>query len=160
MDFADDEPYAVEALLIYLYTLEYPSSMLRIERPKEAWQERLALYRIAHRLRLDFFAETSLELMVSGMDSALEGTNAREFIRELYGLDQEEARILQETVVTRIVERGPDVVPQQQLDSVLLSHPLFGCDLVKAFRKKDENWKQKIAQMQRVIDRQGNTRYF
>ncbi len=194
VDFPDDEPYAVEALLIYLYTLEYPIHavpetgefvkrgckvdksrisgsdistitdneartevtplMLKSELPKEEWQGRLALFRIAHRLGIAYLARASLVFMVPDIVSALESTNVWEFINEVYGLEQEEARSLQEQVVTQIAEQGSDVVSQQQLDSVLLSHPLFGCDLVKALRKKDENRKRKLAEMQRVMDRQ------
>ncbi len=214
MDFCDDEPYAVEALLIYLYTLEYPDrkshkfeqpearaeeSKSAVEKthhlicrrgcvskalslhdhvpmipsrsdevatdsarfklksvaPQQLWQERLALYRMAHRLDLKELCCTTLGIMTREIDKALfRSSNVAHFIRELYDLGHDQARSLKREVAERFTEREPFVITQAQLDLVLLSHPLFGCDLIKAMKKKDKNRIATIAALRMASDRQ------
>ncbi|KAF7505001.1 hypothetical protein GJ744_001522 [Endocarpon pusillum] len=180
VDFDGDEQYAVEALLIYLYTLEYPNQNLPIfkvpavqekepkpavpeatdtktfklksEAPLDLWKERLALYRITHRLGLDSCARASLGIMATEIKGAVQSSNVSEFIGTVYGLNQEEARALQEKVATEIAEQKLCVVPQPLLDPVLISHPLFGCDLVKALRKKFMDLAETIANAESSSD--------
>lgn len=136
MGFGDDEPCDIEALLIYLHTLEYPNRKslkfeeptpkvskstpapassdvftdvftddplvhalfyssgldkeramnvgrfkLKSEAPQESWQERLAVYRITHRLGLTSFAKTSLRIMTKGINKALSSSDVDQFTR-------------------------------------------------------------------------------
>ncbi|ERF69245.1 hypothetical protein EPUS_08924 [Endocarpon pusillum Z07020] len=217
VDFDDDDAYSVEALLIYLYTLEYPNRKahkfeepppkagglsqkrrprrfrlqsgpvikdpsadpvpmiivqkvpyivdneretkstrfkLKSEAPKETWQERLGLYRIAHRLNLTNLCKISLGIMRSEIDSALRATNADEFIREVYSLDQDEAQSIKEDIATKIAEAGPQTTCAFVLYSLLRSHPFLGCNLVKAMRANEERRTEMTTKLRVTNDQQ------
>jgi hypothetical protein len=127
---------------------------LKSEAPQELWQERLALYRMAHRLGISQLCRTSLRVMAKEIETSLRSSNVTRFIRNVYDLDQEEAKSLKEEVATKIAEQEPCVVPRSELDLVLLTHPLFGCFLFKATQKKGESQTESIKTLQMVVDRQ------
>lgn len=89
--------------------------------------------------------------MATEMKGALQSDNVGEFISAVYGLNRERARALQDKVATAIAEQEFFVVPQPLLDPVLILHPLFGCDLVKAMRKKVGDLTEKIAAQPLVV---------
>lgn len=218
VDFGEDEPYAVEGLLIYLYTLEYPNRWslkfgdpppkakpttakltkekstrpssaggrirlstsittspsdtfkaqneiatgsavfeLKTQAPLEFWRERLALYRIARRMDLKQLCRTCLGIMSKEVDGALRSANAAEYIREVYHFEQDEARGLKKEIATKVAQGEPCIVPQPELDALLLSLPMFGCDLIMAMQQKEKKMKERTAALQVVIDRQGKS---
>jgi chromosome segregation ATPase len=127
---------------------------LKSEAPQELWLERLALYRMAHRLGISQLCRTSLRVMAKEIEISLRSGNVTRFIRNVYDLDQEEAQSLKEEVATKIAEQEPCVVPRSELDLVLLTHPLFGCYLFKATQKKGVSQTESIKTLQMVVDRQ------
>jgi chromosome segregation ATPase len=127
---------------------------LKSEAPQELWQERLALYRVAHRLGISQLCRTSLRVMAKEVEISLRSGSVTRFIRDVYDIDQEETQSLKEEVATKIAEQEPCVVPRSELDLVLLTHPLFGCYLFKATQKKGESQTESIKTLQMVVDRQ------
>lgn len=125
---------------------------LKSEAPQESWQERLAVYRITHRLGLTSFAKTSLRIMTKGINKALSSSDVDQFIREVYSLDQDEAQSLNEGIATAIVEHGPCGVPQPTFDSVMLSYPIFGCNLIEAMKREEGARRKTIAALQGLAD--------
>lgn len=92
--------------------------------------------------------------MAKEIEISLRSGSVTRFIRNVYDLDQEEAKSLKEEVATKIAEQEPCVVPRSELDLVLLTHPLFGCYLFKATQKKGESQTESIKTLQMVVDRQ------
>lgn len=114
----------------------WPRFKLKSEAPQELWQEHLALYRIAHRVRLKQLCWTALEITAKEVENALQSNNAALFIKKVYDLDQDESRYLKEEVAIKAAEHLCNVMSQRAQDLILLSCPLFGLDLVKAVMKK------------------------
>ena len=61
---------------------------------------------------------------------------------------------MKEKVAMKIANQEPDALPQPELDSILLTHPLFGCYLIKAMKKKEGALTETTAALQVVVDRQ------
>jgi hypothetical protein len=105
---------------------------LKSPAPEESWQGDVELYCIAHRLGLAILARISILVMTGRIGSTLRSCNVQEFIRRLYGLERPEIQEVKDKVAEKIAEHGPCVILGAELSSVITSHPVFGCDLVKA----------------------------
>jgi chromosome segregation ATPase len=97
----------------------------------------------------------TLKLMSWESRNALKSIDASRFINEVYDLDHEEVQTLKGDIATEIAKQEPCAIPQSSLDSVTLSQPQFGCNLIRAMKRKDEDRKETIAAQRVLIDRQG-----
>lgn len=125
---------------------------LKSEAPTELWQERLALYRTAHRLDLKPLCHATLGIVTREIDKTFRSSDVRRFITEVYNLGHDETRNLEKVIASRIVEQEPCVLLQPQLDFVVVCHPRFGCDMIKAMKTKETNQADAITGLQVLID--------
>jgi hypothetical protein len=125
---------------------------LKSEAPTELWQEHLALYRTAHRLDLKPLCHATLGIMTREIDKAFRSSDVLHFIMEVYNLGHDETRNLEKVIASKIVEQEPCVLLQSDLDFVVVCHPRFGCDMIKAMKTKETNQADAMTGLQVLID--------
>ena len=124
---------------------------LKIRAPRSSWQGHLALYRLAHRFDLKHLCQTTLAIQRKETDQALRGSDATQFVKAVLKLSQDETRSLKEEMAREIAAQRHGALPRHSLDSLVLAHPQFGCDLMKAMRSKEREHLEQIDVFRRDV---------
>ncbi|KAL9113950.1 MAG: hypothetical protein Q9227_002084 [Pyrenula ochraceoflavens] len=161
----DDKPYAVECLLYYLYTLQFPgmSSVKLTEQPCNTWEFAIELFKIADKRECHTLQAHYLQQLLRMLKEPAARTwqyNLKAFVRSipyLWEIPNKSGDELRSAAQDFIVAKKKALLELQDFQDLLTEDPLFAVEFYKAvaaaMEKKFENIKANMEKKERDLQR-------
>lgn len=133
----DEIPFAVEGLLIYLYTLHYPNmDWIQIAaRPTSVWEFHFEIFKIADKRQAPELHRMAKDELVDLVHNKWDEEFVVKMIPVLWSIRGSIADHLRNEILQKAVEHHDSFVNRQDYGAMVVKNPEFAKDLVSEFSK-------------------------
>lgn len=165
----DDEPYAIEGVLLYLYTFIYPewptwttrphtsqgvsqqTNESKRQLPEAEWQTHLGMFKLADKLGLDGLKTEAQIRLRSAMDREWDASSFHELLGQLWEMEQLGVEALQDAALGTISANATQLMAAEEFRDELIRIPSFTARLAQELIEESNGLKEKNKQLEKEI---------
>jgi uncharacterized protein YneF (UPF0154 family) len=148
--FTEEDPHAVEGLLMYLYTMDYPDWATGINEsrasasnnksltapnkstvPDAAWETHLAIFKLTDKVFLRALKVMAKKRLQSTMQEEWSLANFPRLLQQLWSMEQEGVQELKATVLFVVSANAGVLAQRVAFQDIVTEEPRFAIDLIQ-----------------------------